>query len=95
MDKIESILDLGSTTPKDFTLHNGDHSFRVTEKMWDLIPEKTKENLSSYELGLLLLSAYLHDIGMSPEFDKVKKHKDYLTLNYKSELIQQEIEDFQ
>src|SRR5690349_9038196 len=63
MPVIEKILDLGGTTPKDFTLHDSEHSFRVAERMWQLIPEETKAILSAYELGMLLLSAYLHDIG--------------------------------
>ncbi|MBS1663643.1 MAG: ATP-binding protein [Bacteroidetes bacterium] len=90
MDRIETILDLGATTPKDFTLHNSEHSFRVAEKMWELIPDETKEVLSDYELGLLLLSAYLHDIGMSPEFDRVQRHHGFLTSETGSGLLSEE-----
>lgn len=95
MDKIELILNKGGNTPKNFTLHDADHSFRVAERMWELIPSQTKEIIGEYELGLLLLSAYLHDIGMSPDFEKVQKHKTYLTTGDKSKLSVNEIEDFQ
>jgi len=95
MGEIELILDKGGTTPKDFTLHDADHSFRVAERMWDLIPNITQKNLSDYELGLLLLTAYLHDIGMSPDFETVQKHKDYLTADSKDSLNGDEINEFQ
>ena len=79
MNKIEQILKSGETSPKDFTLHDADHSFRVAERMWEIIPPTTQAILSEYELAFLLLSAYLHDIGMTPEIKKVKNH--YLCLN--------------
>ena len=95
MDAIENILDKGGNTPKDFTLHDADHSFRVAERMWELIPNATKEVLSQYELGFLLLSAYLHDIGMSPDFNKVELHKSFLTSDVKEGLTEDEINEFQ
>lgn len=51
----------------EFTLHDGDHLFRVLNLMECLLTEKTIINLSSPELMLLILSAFFHDIGMSPE----------------------------
>jgi hypothetical protein len=94
MQQIETILDLGSTTPKDFTLHDSAHSFRVAERMWELMPDGTKQIISDYALGILLLSAYLHDIGMSPEFEKVKRHLVYLT-ERKDVLSKIEVDEFQ
>lgn len=85
MDRIEKILNSGSTSPKDFTLHDADHSFRVAERMWEIIPVATQEILSEYELAFLLLSAYLHDIGMTPEYKKVNNH--YLCLKTKTKSI--------
>lgn len=95
MDKIELILDKGGTTPKDFTLHDADHSFRVAERMWNLIPDETKNILSGYEIGFLLLSAYLHDIGMSPDFDKVERHHRFISTDDKTCLESDEIAKFQ
>lgn len=95
MDTIENILNKAGSTPKNFTLHDSAHSFRVAEQMWEIIPDETKEHLSDYELGLLLLSAYLHDIGMSPDFDRLDRHKEYLTTDEKDRLSEEEIEEFQ
>ncbi|RBL91691.1 HD domain-containing protein [Chitinophaga flava] len=95
MDTIESILDKGGTTPKDFTLHDSDHSFRVANRMWELIPDLTRKHLSEYEIAFLLLSAYLHDIGMSPDFELVLKHKEFLTTMNKEGLSEHEIDELQ
>ncbi|MES2656110.1 MAG: ATP-binding protein [Bacteroidota bacterium] len=90
MDRIEKILNTGSTSPKDFTLHDADHSFRVAERMWELIPLSTQKILSEYELAFLLLSAYLHDIGMTPEYKKVNNH--FVCLNTKTKTVLTPIE---
>lgn len=51
----------------EFTLHDGDHLFRVLTLMEKLLsPEKIKE-LSIPELMLLVLSAFFHDIGMAAD----------------------------
>ncbi len=55
----------------EYTLHDGDHLFRVLNLMEKLIPEQTIKNLSSPELMLLVLSAFFHDIGMSPDEKQV------------------------
>lgn len=95
MDGIEKILNTGGTSPKDFTLHDADHSFRVAERMWEIIPVSTQKILSEYELAFLLLSAYLHDIGMTPEYKKVNKHFVCLNTKTKSVLTQIEKQNFQ
>lgn len=55
----------------EFTLHDGDHLFRVLHLMERLIPEETINRLSSPELLLLIISAFFHDIGMAPEEKEV------------------------
>ncbi|MBI3259517.1 MAG: ATP-binding protein [Ignavibacteriae bacterium] len=95
MDRIETILNKAGTSPKDFALHDADHSFRVAERMWEIIPANTKKILSEYELAFLLLSAYLHDIGMTPEYMKVKNHFTYITTNDKTVLSEGEVKEFQ
>lgn len=55
----------------EFTLHDGDHLFRVLNLMEKLLSEQTIKNLSSPELMLLILSAFFHDIGMSPDEKEV------------------------
>lgn len=64
----------------EFTLHDGDHLFRVLHLMERLIPEETTKKLSSPELLLLITSAFFHDIGMAPDEKEVltwKKIWDY------------------
>lgn len=78
MPNIQDILARGGTSPNDFTLHDADHSFRVAQRMVDITPEDVRGQLSTYELALLLLSAYLHDIGMTPERQKVRQHYVFL-----------------
>lgn len=55
----------------EFTLHDGDHLFRVLHLMEKLMPEQTIKNLSSPELMLLILCAFFHDIGMAPDEKQV------------------------
>jgi hypothetical protein len=78
MPEIERVLRSGSTSPKDFTLHDEGHSFRVAQRMVEIIPSETLVRLSAAELALVLLSAYLHDIGMTPEWGKVAAIRNYL-----------------
>ena len=78
LDDVQLILSKGSTAPLDFTLHDDDHSFRVAHRMVELVPAETMSSLSDYELALLLLSAYLHDIGMNPCWTRVAEIRDYL-----------------
>lgn len=74
---IEKILRSAGTSPIDFTLHDDQHSFRVAERIFSLC-EKQSASLSDNELSQLLLSAYLHDIGMSPSRAIVQSHYRYL-----------------
>ncbi|MBF0325369.1 MAG: ATP-binding protein [Alphaproteobacteria bacterium] len=56
----------------DFTLHDSGHAARVAARMWQLMPPATQAGLHPEERALLLLSAYLHDIGMSPNHGLVR-----------------------
>lgn len=80
LPNIVKILNSGGTPHglSDFTLHDADHSARVVKWMERLPPEETFSRLSVHELGLLLLSAHLHDIGMSPSIGLVWRHFNYL-----------------
>ncbi|GAA3573461.1 HD domain-containing protein [Snuella lapsa] len=55
----------------EFTLHDGDHLFRVLNLMERLIPKETIDELTSPELLLLIISAFFHDIGMAPDEKEV------------------------
>ncbi len=95
MPKIETILAHGGTSPTDFTLHDAGHAFRVAQRMIDIVPQETLDGLSAHELAFLLMSAYLHDIGMSPEQRKVTLHYQYLLTGEANDLSAPEIEEFQ
>lgn len=61
----------------EFTLHDGDHLFRVLALMERLLsPDQIKE-FSVPELMLLILSAFFHDIGMAPDEADVQAWKKY------------------
>ena len=55
----------------EFTLHDGDHLFRVLHLMERLLTKDNIKNLSTPEIMLLILSAFFHDIGMTPEEKEV------------------------
>jgi molecular chaperone HtpG len=65
----------------EFTLHDGDHLFRVLNTMEKLIPEKVLSNLSTPELMLLILAAFFHDIGMAPDEKQVLTWRKFWDMN--------------
>jgi hypothetical protein len=72
LEKAIPILETGGTTPLDFTLHDANHAYRVCERMADILEQNGLESISVYEIGFLILSAYLHDIGMTPNQRRVQ-----------------------
>jgi hypothetical protein len=95
MPDIQAILAQAGTSPSDFTLHDSGHSFRVAQRMAQIIPADLLSGLSPFELALLLMSAYLHDIGMTPERRKVAQLNGYLLTGDPQDLSQDEIRQFQ
>lgn len=59
----------------EFTLHDGDHLFRVLGLMEKILSDNVVKSLSAPELMLLVLSAFFHDIGMSPDEKEVVSWK--------------------
>lgn len=55
----------------EYTLHDGDHLFRVLQIMEKLLQKKNIKQLTAPELMLLILSAFFHDIGMAPDVKEV------------------------
>lgn len=58
---------------REYTLHDADHLFRVLEHMGRLIPNEVLCTLSVPELALLILSAFLHDVGMAPPEHEIQQ----------------------
>lgn len=95
MEKAETILSKGASSPKDFTLHDAGHSFRVANRMLEVVPIVSKNELSEYDLLMMLLSAYLHDVGMTPEYKKIDSHYKVITTRDKSALTDSELSELQ
>jgi len=51
----------------EFTLHDGEHLFRVLRIMERILTKKNVAELYVPELLLLILSAFFHDLGMAPD----------------------------
>jgi hypothetical protein len=95
MPDIQYVLAQGGTAPPDFTLHDAGHGFRVAQRMAEIVPEEVLSGLTAYELALLLMSAYLHDVGMTPARRKVTAHYKYLLTGERSCLTTVEVDAFQ
>ncbi len=95
MPQLDAVLRHAGTSPPDFTLHNDQHAFRVAERMAKLLTPSVQRNISDYELALLLLAAYGHDIGMSPERQQVARHHRHLFHPESSQLSDPEKKAFQ
>lgn len=95
LQKAEAVLSKSHTSPLDFTLHDEEHSFRVAERMIELIPASQIKHFSDYEIALLLLAAYMHDIGMTPERHKVTSIHNYLLTKAPKILTEAEAIDIQ
>ncbi|WP_432405743.1 HD domain-containing protein [Wukongibacter sp. M2B1] len=71
---------VGNNMP-EYTLHDANHSAKVVELMSRIIPEDVLGELNIIELTLLILSGYLHDIGMTCSNEEreeiVKNDKEY------------------
>jgi hypothetical protein len=78
MPQVEHILESGGSAATTFTLHDAEHSRRVAERIFDLAGESLIEEMDSYDIGLLLFAAFLHDIGMTPPMAKPQGVVDYL-----------------
>lgn len=80
----------------EFTLHDGEHLFRVLNIMEILLSPNVIKNLSIPELQLLILSAFMHDIGMAPEEKDILSWKKVWDYNpeFESEAERLKYEEF-
>lgn len=85
----------GDSAPGTFTLHDAAHSRRVAERIVELAGEKLISQMGPYDLGLLLLAAYLHDIGMTPPVSHRDAILSYLLSGEPEELTQGEVNSLQ
>jgi molecular chaperone HtpG len=82
---------VGAREMRTFTMHDSQHGLKVAHLMWHILKPHRREHLTPPEIGLLVLAAHLHDLGMglsdeerrarlaptSDLWDKVDLHQDY------------------
>lgn len=95
LPEVETVLNKGDTMPGNFTLHDADHSWRVAEWMADLAGEDLLGEVSAQDLAMLLLSAFLHDVGMTPRIGKVNGIQTLLLTGKPEGLDDDEVEKLQ
>jgi hypothetical protein len=59
----------------EYTLHDGEHLFRVLYLMEKIITVEKIKKLSTPELLILILTAFFHDIGMAPKESEIRAWK--------------------
>lgn len=57
----------------EFTLHDPAHSAKIVEIMAKILPKPVLKGMNAIEIALLILSAYLHDIGMTCDREEKEK----------------------
>jgi len=80
---------------KEFTLHDDTHIFNMLTIMERIIPFSSIEKLSIPDLLLLILSVFLHDIGMAPDEKYILAWKNQLPDNEYDGELQNEKEKFE
>lgn len=67
---IQPMLDtVGRDAFSDYTLHNPLHSRKLMHLAGYIIPDSVLNQLSSLELTVMIMSFYLHDLGMVSSYD--------------------------
>lgn len=66
----------------EYTLHDSDHFFRVLSHMDNIIPADTLSSLSIVDIYVLIVSAFLHDIGLTASQREINAWRGQLTGDY-------------
>ena len=70
INAIQPMLDtVGRDAFSDYTLHNPLHSRKLMHLASYIIPDEVLNHLSSLELTVMIMSFYLHDLGMVSGYD--------------------------
>lgn len=78
----------------EFTLHDSTHIFNILNIMGKLIPSENMSKLSTPDLFMLIISAFLHDIGMAPDEEYILVWKNQLPEEAYNEKLKEEKEKF-
>lgn len=73
-EEASELMKITSTYFPEYTLHDETHLLGVTDLMGRILSaSESLEGLSYIEITILILAAYLHDIGMAPSKEKIDK----------------------
>jgi hypothetical protein len=65
------ILDrVGAREMDSFTMHDRSHGTKVAHLMWHILDPSRRDRLTPPEIAMLVLSAYVHDLGMALNKDE-------------------------
>lgn len=78
----------------EFTLHDDTHIFNMLTIIGKLIPQENMRKLSTPDLFMLLVSVFLHDIGMAPDEKHILAWKNQLPETEYDEELKEEREKF-
>lgn len=75
---------------EEYTLHNISHIDEMLKIIEWLIPEKTKEIMTSSEWLMLTLAVYFHDLGMLVTKEEYNNRKKTSFKDYKKEILEKD-----
>lgn len=78
----------------EFTLHDDAHIFNMLTIIGKLIPQENMRKLSTPDLFMLIVSVFLHDIGMAPDEKHILAWKNQLPETEYDEELKEEREKF-
>lgn len=78
----------------EFTLHDDTHIFNMLTIIGKLIPQENMRKLSTPDLFMLIVSVFLHDIGMAPDEKHILAWKNQLPETEYDEVLKEEREKF-
>lgn len=78
----------------EFTLHDDAHIFNMLIIIGKIIPKENIEKLSIPDLFMLIVSVFLHDIGMAPDEKYILAWKNQLSIEEYDEELNEEREKF-
>ena len=78
----------------EFTLHDDTHIFNMLTIIGKLIPQENMRKLSTPDLFMLIVSVFLHDIGMAPDEKHILAWKNQLPETEYDEELKEEREKF-
>ncbi len=59
-----------------FTMHDSNHSLKVAHLMWHILHHERRDTLTPPEIAILVISAFLHDLGMALSPEEREKRLD-------------------